>query len=29
VAIRFQPDNPVPIFLVRKLVKARIAETRG
>ena len=24
--IRFQPDNPLPATLVRKLVKARIAE---
>jgi uncharacterized protein YdhG (YjbR/CyaY superfamily) len=24
--IRFQPDNPLPASLVRKLVKARIAE---
>ena len=24
--IRFQPDNPLPAVLVRKLVKARIAE---
>ena len=24
--IRFQPDNPLPAALVRKLVKARIAE---
>ncbi len=28
--IRFQPDHPLPAALVRKLVKARIAEnTRG
>jgi uncharacterized protein YdhG (YjbR/CyaY superfamily) len=26
-AIRFQPDKPLPSALVRKLVKARIAET--
>ena len=26
--IRFQPDNPLPAALVRKLVKARIAENR-
>ena len=25
--IRFQPDRPLPVTLVRKLVKARIAET--
>ena len=27
--IRFQADNPLPAALVRKLVKARIAENRG
>jgi uncharacterized protein YdhG (YjbR/CyaY superfamily) len=27
--IRFQPDNPLPAALVRKLVKARIAENEG
>lgn len=27
--IRFQPDNPLPADLVRKLVKARIAENAG
>jgi len=27
--IRFQPDNPLPAAIVRKLVKARIAENRG
>ena len=27
--IRFQPDNPLPAALVRKLVKSRIAETGG
>ena len=27
--IRFQPDNPLPTALVRKLVKARIAENRS
>mgnify|MGYP006906720972 CR=1 FL=1 len=27
-AIRFQPDKPLPTALVRKLVKARIAENR-
>lgn len=27
--IRFQPDNPLPAALVRKLVKARIAENRA
>ena len=26
--IRFQPDHPLPAALVRKLVKARIAENR-
>ena len=26
--IRFAPDNPMPIKLVKKLVKARIAENR-
>jgi len=27
--IRFQPDHPLPMALVRKLVKARIAENAG
>jgi uncharacterized protein YdhG (YjbR/CyaY superfamily) len=27
--IRFQPDKPLPATLVRKLVRARIAENRG
>ncbi len=27
--IRFQPDHPLPAALVRKLVKARIAENAG
>jgi uncharacterized protein YdhG (YjbR/CyaY superfamily) len=27
--IRFQPDHPLPASLVRKLVKARIAENAG
>lgn len=27
--IRFQPDNPLPAALVRKLVKARIAKSAG
>ena len=27
--IRFQPDKPLPVALVRKLVKARIAENVG
>jgi uncharacterized protein YdhG (YjbR/CyaY superfamily) len=27
--IRFQPDNPLPAALVRKLVKARAAENEG
>jgi uncharacterized protein YdhG (YjbR/CyaY superfamily) len=27
--IRFQADNPLPAALVRKLVRARIAENRG
>jgi uncharacterized protein YdhG (YjbR/CyaY superfamily) len=26
--IRFSPDNPVPLALVKKLIKARIAENR-
>src|SRR4029450_4836245 len=26
--IRFSPDNPLPITLVKKMVKARIAENR-
>jgi uncharacterized protein YdhG (YjbR/CyaY superfamily) len=26
--IRFSPDNPLPIVLVKKLVKARMAENR-
>ena len=26
--IRFSPDNPIPIAVVKKLVKARIAENR-
>jgi uncharacterized protein YdhG (YjbR/CyaY superfamily) len=26
--IRFSPDNPMPLALVKKLVKARIAENR-
>jgi uncharacterized protein YdhG (YjbR/CyaY superfamily) len=28
-AIRFQADKPLPVALVRKLVKARIAENMG
>jgi uncharacterized protein YdhG (YjbR/CyaY superfamily) len=28
-AIRFQPDKPLPVSLIRRLVKARIAETEG
>src|SRR6266481_3311143 len=28
-AIRFQADKPLPVALVRKLVKARIAENAG
>jgi uncharacterized protein YdhG (YjbR/CyaY superfamily) len=28
-AIRFQPDKPLPASLVRKLVKARIAENQA
>jgi uncharacterized protein YdhG (YjbR/CyaY superfamily) len=28
-AIRFQADEPLPVALVRKLVKARIAENAG
>jgi uncharacterized protein YdhG (YjbR/CyaY superfamily) len=27
--IRFQPEEPLPVALVRKLVKARIAENEG
>jgi len=27
--IRFQPDKPLPVVLVRKLVKARIVENEG
>jgi len=27
--IRFKPDQPLPAALVRKLVKARLAENRG
>ena len=27
--IRFQADNPLPVALVRKLVKARLAENAG
>ena len=27
-AIRFQPDRPLPVALVKKLVRARIAEGR-
>ena len=27
--IRFSPDNPLPLALVKKLVKARIAENRS
>jgi uncharacterized protein YdhG (YjbR/CyaY superfamily) len=27
--IRFQPDNPLPAALVRRMVKARIAENAG
>ena len=27
--IRFQPDKPLPVALVRKLVQARIAENEG
>lgn len=27
--IRFQPDKPLPVALVRKLIKARIAEIQG
>ena len=28
-AIRFQPSKPLPVALVRKIVKARIAEQRS
>jgi hypothetical protein len=28
-AIRFQPDKPLPTALVRKLLKARIAQNRN
>ena len=27
-AIRFQPDRPLPVTLVKKLVRARLAEGR-
>ena len=27
--IRFQPDKPLPVALVRKLVRARVAENQG
>jgi len=27
--IRFQPEKPLPVALVRRLVKTRIAETSG
>ena len=27
--VRFSPDKPLPVTLVRKLVKARLAERRG
>jgi uncharacterized protein YdhG (YjbR/CyaY superfamily) len=27
--IRFQPDRPLPVALIRKLVKSRIAENEG
>ena len=28
-SIRFQPDNPIPVDLVKRIVKARIAENTG
>jgi uncharacterized protein YdhG (YjbR/CyaY superfamily) len=28
-SLHFQPDKPLPASLVRKLIKARIAETKG
>ena len=28
-AIRFQPDRPLPVNLIRRIIKARIAENKA